>query len=341
MSHIGPVQPLAQGSSSCPAQPCPLGGGGRERRDDKQQQRGDREHSTSVLSSPKICQAGSDRAARTLQPSAPEQSRRSDDSLPDPHKLPTITPRRATPPLNSVRFFSPPPPRPVARSELLSRDSLSRRCRAPSPSRTRPSSTPPGPCSSSVASARRPRRSPSAPEFLRARSLTASRARPSCSRPRWRRTFEQLEWLADLEARVGQGELREHLHELGAAGVELLPPAHAADHDELRQPRPGRPARGPHPAEPPAAARPAAPGGLLRGRDPLGRLRPSTPRCSPACSSAASNSTSSSSSSPGPSTPCRCRCRPSCAASSTSCGTAPAPSNLSPGQPPTLARSAP
>ena len=39
--------------------------------------------------------------------------------------------------------------------------------------------------------------------------------------------FEQLEWLSDIEARVGQGELREHLYELGAAGIgffrQLMP----------------------------------------------------------------------------------------------------------------------
>lgn len=34
--------------------------------------------------------------------------------------------------------------------------------------------------------------------------------------------LDQLEWLADLDPRVGQGELREHLHELGAAGIEFF-----------------------------------------------------------------------------------------------------------------------
>lgn len=34
--------------------------------------------------------------------------------------------------------------------------------------------------------------------------------------------FAQLEWLADIEARVGAGDLREHLAELGTAGVEFF-----------------------------------------------------------------------------------------------------------------------
>src|SRR4051812_37493303 len=34
--------------------------------------------------------------------------------------------------------------------------------------------------------------------------------------------LEQLGWLNDLERRVGQGELREHLHELGEAGIQFF-----------------------------------------------------------------------------------------------------------------------
>lgn len=34
--------------------------------------------------------------------------------------------------------------------------------------------------------------------------------------------FAQLDWLADIEARVGAGDLREHIAELGAAGVEFF-----------------------------------------------------------------------------------------------------------------------
>ncbi len=34
--------------------------------------------------------------------------------------------------------------------------------------------------------------------------------------------FAKLDWLKDLEARVGHGDLREHMTELGAAGIEFF-----------------------------------------------------------------------------------------------------------------------
>ena len=34
--------------------------------------------------------------------------------------------------------------------------------------------------------------------------------------------FAQLDWLQGIEARVGQGDLREHMAELGAAGIEFF-----------------------------------------------------------------------------------------------------------------------
>jgi AcrR family transcriptional regulator len=142
--------------------------------------------------------------------------------------------------------------------------------------------------------------------------------------------LDQLEWLADLDPRVGQGELREHLHELGAAGIEFFRQLMPLVMMSYANPTPsGLPEALTQPNPPPLRALRHL-SSYFEAEIRLGRLRPSTPNCSPACSSAASNSMYSSSSSPGPSTPCRCPSPPSSAASSTSCGAAPAPSNLSP-----------